>query len=237
MDKQILHEKVVPLILLWNDKASSADEAYSAIEQIEELYKAYLEDHPRDAEALVELALAVETIPFADDESAIIYLEQAFSYDPRLSTLLILAYKQAFYGGITEKVLHYLKTFKTVTPQDAALILYAESWYYKRHERNEYERLLKKSITTCGEFMCPHFDLGRIYWHTGFFDLACRHFKAALGNVKRVLTDTDTCNIISVNAFIDNQITGFVVTDSIVKILEEDIIQTSLHQKPKNIFD
>lgn len=215
MNRSALNLKLSELIAEWNNY-ESAQQAYDVLLEMKTLLETYLAAHPCDVETIVQLALTVFTVPCGDDPAAIEYLTEALRCDQKnFEILLMLAYIQHVYCGVSPKVFSELQSVSPANAEQAAMLFYAQSWYYRRDDKHQdlYLACLEKSVASYDKYVWPHYYLGLMYYEKGHYEEACNQFKGALESTKSVFTDKNFYHIIDINALINERIKGYCITD------------------------
>lgn len=221
-----LKKRLTSLIVEWNN--STTEDSYKILEKMKHSMESYLIDYPCDSEVLAQLALTVFTVPFADDNAAIDYLNKALECDGlNLDILLILAYIERLNLTDEDKVLDMLKNTKPKNDLEKAMVFYAQSWFYKHTDIMKYRDLLKKSVSCYDGYVWPNFYLGEYYKYLENYEEACLYFNKALKNVKSVFRNTDFYHIVDVKEFINERIKGNIVSDVNLRMLEDNIANCS----------
>ena len=218
MNREILQEKLRAGVKLWNDDPPNSD---PVLEEMVTWIKAYLKKAPFDTEIWLKLALTEYCVPIADYRAVIDSLIKILCYAPNnIQVLLMLAYVQDHYYGITKDILDKLARAIPGDSQEEALILYVQTWYYRdQHEKATVEQLLHQSIGIYPKFVRQHEDLGELYKDRGELSDAYYHFKEALSNVQRVFGD-EPSDILDINIFVDELVKGIAITDSNLRSIQ-----------------
>lgn len=220
MNKKLLQLQLMEDVKQWN--VAPADLAGGIQEDMVTLIKDYLKENPSDTECLLKLALTEYRFPLADDEAAMISLKKIISYEPNnIPAILMLAYVQEHYFDVRIDVLNMLTAATPGNSQEQAMILFAQSWYYKFKDENVFVELLQKSIDFHSGFVWPHVYLGELYKEKNAVEKACFHFEEALKNIEYIFNDDSPFDILDINVFLDARIKGIKLTKANLIMIQQ----------------
>lgn len=200
-------------------------------EKIEKILLEHLQNHRNDIDTLMKLAMV--RLQFEDDDTAIHYLNEILKIEAfHFQALVIKMYLQNFYCNM-DKDLDKIMHFDWKDPYRLSIADYIISWQYQDlyHGRWVEKEVywLKKSIHTCSDLVWPYKKLARSHVNRKQFDDAKECYCHALRNVRS--TEFSDEDAISAQAFIDEYITGVLMSDINYKLLKQDY--ESLKEKMK----
>lgn len=190
-------------------------------EKVEKLLKRNLENC-EDIDTLMKMALIRLQFPFADEDSAIDYLNKIIERDNyNFSAIVIKLYLQNFYRGNMDNDLIKMAECNWNTDCESAISYYVISWKYHdiySHANALVEKdYLLKSISQYPYLVNPYLKLAQLYALEGDTIQEKKCYRYALENVKN--TEYVPNDVINPKAFIEEYIMGVSMSEINYKYL------------------
>lgn len=234
MKKNLVLEKLKELIRRWNN--TDFECIKEILLEIEGLLLSHLKSNPDDVDILIKLALAQYTKPLIDEDAAISNLKKALCLNPNsVEAVLILAYVEYHTYAIEEDTLAKLERCKADNPQEKGLLCFMQALYYDKHHyfcgkyKNEYGKLLVKSLEFYPESVWPNVYLARFYKEESDFNKAYHYYKLGLDNVKLIFENDHYFVPTDANAFLNQYVKGIHMSKNNYEILQDNVIDCYEH--------
>jgi hypothetical protein len=201
----------------------------AGLEKLERLIEDRLKQEPKNVRLWIKLSLVEQAVPLCDTPKSIQCLENVLAIEPENAiALLLLAYVYHYdFSGIDETLMNRLNLLHTGDNAMDSMLKYAVSWYYqslkytasKPYQSNNAtdleEKYLKDSIEVYSEHVWNYVHLARLLISKSIIPEAKELIKKALGNVKKIYTDTiHVIDITDVKEFLNERIKGIYITDT-----------------------
>lgn len=225
MDKNRLLQKISVLTLEWNNHEIS--DHLKPLEEMERLFEDYLKIHPHDTDILKRLAMALHTVPLADDLKAIECLKKVIAIDPNdvYAFAALLEIQLLVYGTMDPQDCLKLYNITTEHKEQMSLVEYLKARYIEQERLNifDYISCLEKSVKLCGNHVNNLLALARI-WHANDRKEESRElFQKAYCNIRNVFNQEEVLDITSIERFIQEFVTGTRTNEVMIAFLEDEI--------------
>lgn len=181
------------------------------------IYK--LKSEPCNVDVLMMLALTELKYPMCDEIKCIEYLNRILEITPNCfsANIIKLYCMEHLYVEIDRTCLERLSSSKKLNATERAIVYYINSWEYSAlHKKCNllYEQYyLMKSIELYPCMVNVNKSIGCIMEKYEKKEVAKKYYSYALKNVRKVITKQCKYNPITAQSFIDEYITGFVMSE------------------------
>lgn len=194
------------------------------LETAERLLIDYVEQHPYDIDGWNRLIVLETFTPFEDYEQAADFAWAALDYHRNnlLYFVLILSFTPWYQGELGEELVEQAKEVQRGSDPEMAAIISLLLADHCRHDKAQYESLLKQSIEEYPYIVRNYTDLGQYYLGYGQKELGKALIKEGLANVKFVYIEDvdDNHDDLDIIRYINEMITCVFITEVSYRELE-----------------
>lgn len=178
-----------------------------------------LKSEPCNVNILMMLALTELKYPMCDEIRCIEYLNRILEITPNCfpANIIKLYCKEQLYVEVDRICLERLLSSKELNVTERAIVYYISSWEYsalhKKCNPLHEQYYLMKAIELYPCMVNANKSIGRIMEKCEKKAVAKKYYRYALKNVHKVITKQCKYNPITAQSFIDEYITGFVMSE------------------------
>lgn len=215
---------VIQLIKNLSAKPRGLGSSEDKLLEIETIIKNYLEEHPKDTDMWLRLAMLEHNPPWEDPYRIQQYLNTILLYDAyNIQAVLSLAYfEDYFFGKMKETTFTALCNLKTVDREVLSMIEYAKAMYYYEVDKAQYVHHLFQSINVYDRNVNNLKALGKYFLKHGEIKKGKELLLRALNNIQIIYNDNYVNNdVTDINEFFAYYYKGTHTTE----FVKEDLLQ------------